>query len=147
MNKYTRLLILAFLPLLIAAAEFSDYTTLINQKMATERRLEDHLGGIVSKIVGEGRSSVIVNVELTDMTKSRVQTEQWLEKAKDEVDTPEAEEFLPGIPLKSKVEEKKRAREGYRVENALWRIYYISDKKKQTYHAGLSNEPPEDHAK
>lgn len=107
MNKYIRIVVLMALPFLIGAVEFSDYTTLINQKMMTERRLEEHLGGIVSRIVGEGKSTIIVSVELSDMTKSRVQTEQWLEKAKEEIITPQQEEFLPGIPLKSVVEEKK----------------------------------------
>jgi hypothetical protein len=105
-KKYIKILMLLLFPLLMGAAEFADYTTLINQKMQTERRLEDHLGGIVSKVVGEGKSTVIVSVELSDMTKSRVQTEQWLEKEKDKMAEPsKQEEFLPGIPLKTRIQE------------------------------------------
>jgi flagellar motor switch protein FliG len=125
-NKFLKLIAILLFPLLMGAAEFSDYTTLINQKMATERRLEDHLGGIVSKVVGDGKSTVIVSVELSDMTKSRVQTEQWLEKEKDKLVTPpKQEEFLPGIPMKNRIQEKDSKDEspeksgGKRIEDIL----------------------------
>lgn len=112
MNRCIKLFILMLLPLVLGAADFSDYTTLINQKMETERRLEEHIGGIVTKIVGQGKSTIIINVELSDMTKSRVQTEQWLEKEKDRTAAPpRKEEYLPGIPLKTRIQEKE-AKEG-----------------------------------
>ncbi|MFC2061809.1 FliG C-terminal domain-containing protein [Elusimicrobiota bacterium] len=124
-DSYKRLLVLLLLPLVMGTAEFSDYTTLINQKMETERRLEDHLGGIVTKIVGEGKSTVIVSVVTTDLSKKRVQTEQWLEKKKDVV--PEAmkkSEYLPGIPVKSNVKETEKGDSpeksgGKRIEDIL----------------------------
>jgi len=125
-RKISKLLLLFALPLLIGAAEFADYTTLINQKMETERRLEEHLGGIVGRIVGQGKSTVIVSVQTTDLKKSRVLTEQWLEKEKDKLPAPpQQEEFLPGIPMKSRVVEKEQAKEspeksgGKRVEDIL----------------------------
>ncbi|MBN2407029.1 MAG: hypothetical protein JXJ19_04980 [Elusimicrobia bacterium] len=108
MKILPRSFLILLLPLVIGAAEFSDYTTIINQKMETERRLEEHLGGIVSRIVGEGKSTVIVTVDTTDLTKSRVQTEQWLEKEKEKgAAPPKHEEYLPGIPVKSRIEEKE----------------------------------------
>ncbi len=117
MNRYIKLFILTILPLMLGSVEFSDYTTLINQKMQTEKRLEEHLGRIVSKVIGEGKSSVIVSVTLSDMTKSRVQTEQWLEKEKDKDadQRRKPEEFLPGIPLKSRIEEKEIKERGART--------------------------------
>ncbi|MFC2092080.1 FliG C-terminal domain-containing protein [Elusimicrobiota bacterium] len=123
MKKYIKLIILLFIPFLIGQAEFSDYTTLINQKMVTERRLEEHIGGIVSKVIGEGRSTVIISVELSDMKKSRIKTEQWLEKATENVKGPaQAEEFLPGIPLKSSLKEEDDIPEksgGKKIEDIL----------------------------
>lgn len=109
MNKFIRnIFILLFLPLIIGASEFSDYTTLINQKMQTEKRLEKHLGGIVSRIVGEDKSTVIVSVETTDLKKSRVKTEQWLKKEDEKTPSPPKQrEFLPGVPMKSTIQEKE----------------------------------------
>ena len=116
-----------FFTLILGAADFMDYTTVINQKMQTEKRIEEHLQGIVSKIVGEGRSTVIVSIQVADLTKSRVKTEQWMERAEDEraAALPVQEEVLPGIPVRPRVEEREVERPspekegGKRIEDIL----------------------------
>ncbi|MDA3792841.1 MAG: hypothetical protein PF545_04190, partial [Elusimicrobia bacterium] len=121
-----KLLILILLPFIVAAAEFSDYTTLINQKMETEKRLQDHVSGVVERIVGEGNSSVIISIETTDLKKSQVTTEQWLENKQDQQEAaPQREEYLPGVPLRDTMQETSAEEQspeksgGKRVEDII----------------------------
>ncbi len=108
MNKMIKVLVLLMAPLFLGASDFMDYTTLMNQKMETERRLEDHLQGIVSRIVGEGRSTVLVSVNLSDLSRSRETVEEWLERGEDaERRLPMREEYLPGIPRREDMAERE----------------------------------------
>ncbi len=106
-------------------AEFTDYTTLLNQKMETESRLESHLGGIVERVAGENKSSVIVSVQVSDLSRSRTLTEEWLESEKESRPAPPRDrEILPGIPSRSRVEEAPEPRPeeragGKRVEDIV----------------------------
>ncbi len=123
-NILKKLAVLLAVPLFMGQAEFSDYTTLINQKMETEQRLETHLSGIVERIVGEGKSSVIVSVELADLEKSRTQTEQWSEeREEDQPYSPEVEEYLPGVPLRrQQLEEQPEDQDAERGTGGAKRI-------------------------
>lgn len=107
MNRLIKVFLLLLIPFLIGAADFGDYTTLIKQKMETEKRLESHLGSIVKKIVGEKKSMIIVSVDVADLQRRHVKTEQWLEKEKENtgIKLKRQEEFLPGIPLRTNLEE------------------------------------------
>jgi len=107
--KY-RIALLLLIPFITGATEFTDYTTLLNQKMETERRLEGHIGGIVSRIVGENRSNVIISVQTTDLSRSRVMTEQWLESETErEAAPPREAEILPGIPARTSIDTPQEA--------------------------------------
>ncbi len=108
MNKIIKIMVLILAPLLLGASDFMDYTTLMNQKMETERRLEDHLQGIISRIVGEGRATVLVSVNLSDLSRSRETVEEWLERDEDaERRLPMREEYLPGIPRREDMTERE----------------------------------------
>jgi len=92
-----------------------DYIGVIEQKTNLEKRLEDDVNTVLERMLGPEKASCVINIT-PQVEKSKIETETWAKqesKGGTSPTPPKPTEFLPGIPLKKdlveKREEKKQA--------------------------------------
>ena len=86
---------------------YNSTSSIVEEKMRLEKDIEKRLQGVLDNIVGPGKSTVVVNIELK-IEKSEVQREKWMGKPsqkKKELfsglrSVNDEDFYLPGIPLK-----------------------------------------------
>ena len=124
MRKFLRniiiIVILLFL-LFFSSLDALEYTEVIAQKMKMEGILQGQVERVLTKMLGEGMFSVVVNIE-PEVEKSTTETESWatqqsggaasmLSEIDKKTKLPTSNEFLPGIPLKKDLMDKEEDRE------------------------------------
>ena len=129
-NKITKIpliilsvFLLCFAYMISGISHAAEMTEVVEKKMQMERILENHVSTILDKLIGTGKSTVVINI-VPDVEKSKTEVETWAEKkssgdekaatgtaaatsdgTKKATAPPKIKEFLPGIPLKKDLTE------------------------------------------